>query len=468
MSSDARDSPPLRFWWIVLFALVLLVLLAFRVPLEGSRQGAALVACLVGTASVLVILRLNPARPLLLGSIYAALLTVFHVGLLLPISLGAPVSLFNPADLKWVESPGFVSAAVLAAIAITAFTLGYLLRYRFIDKPPEAPPPTAAKGNDGAGIVGATLLLAGVLLWLFIVLRSGVPIIGSSYAGFLEATSGTQLPTAYLLMGFGMGAVAASDRQGVRRVALVAFGLWAVPAFLLGLRGEVIIPAACYIVVAARRREIRLRAWMAFAGVAALAAGSAVRVLRQFGLGGGGTSLTAFNPFEGIAELGYSIRPLAVVSNYHDRLDEPFVGIATYLAPFRRFVVGRLLGGEVTPVADDPTVFGAMIARRVGPIGGSPAAEAYRSHGLLGLVIVLALIGILVATLDSVRVTQYSNATIGMLAFALLLWVRNDFTPVPAECASTIPVLLAIWVLNQRHRSSTEPDAQTKTRGLAR
>jgi len=256
-------------------------------------------------------------------------------------------------------------------------------------------------------------------------------------------------------MGLGFPAVSASRNKRIRLWALIIFGLWALPAFTIGLRGEVIIPASAYAVVAARQRYIPLRPWMGLAGIVVLAAGSAVRVIRQFGFGSGTVEVQAFNPLDGISELGYSIRPLTVVINFHELLGEPFVGFATYLAPFRRIIVGRILGGEVPPAAEDMSVFSTMVIRRVGTIGGSPAAEAYRAGGVLGIVGIMILLGLLVAHLDSVASSQLTDSAVGMLTFILLLWVRNDFTPVPIEVALASLVLLLMWLIDKSHRSAS-------------
>ena len=383
---------------------------------------------------------------------------LFHVGLLIPVAAGVPMPLLNAGDLRWVGTPAFSSAAFLASVAMAALTIGYLVRRRVGERldpgsPDAYPAESAAAHPDGAGTVGTVLLVAGILLWTYNVRQTDGWSLGSSYASFLSATSATNMPAAYLLMGFGLGSVSASARSSTRKRALLIFAAWAVLAFTLGLRGEVIIPAAGYLVVAARRRELRVRPWMGLVAVAFLAAGSAVRVVRNLGLATATLGLKDVDPFNGITELGYSIRPLVVISNFHDRLGEPFVGLETYISPFRRIIVGRILGGQVPSVSEDPAVFGSIILQRIGPIGGSPAAEAYRVGGLLALVAAMFVIGFVVACLDTQPSSTIRNVAVGLFAFILLLWVRNDFTPVPAQSLTALSVLLLVWFLDQRTRS---------------
>jgi len=450
--------------WILGFLATTVLLLAFRPTIESSVRAGAVIATVVTLFSVVSVVRTNPTRPISLGSVYAALFGLFHIGLLIMIAFGFPARVLDPTDTSWVLTPGFTTAAFLVAIAQIAMTVGYLVRIRpaRVDAElilPEHGRPQVLTFADGAAVVGMGLLIIGLMLWARNVIVGGVSLSGS-YPDFLAATSKTNMPTAYLMMGFGMGVVSASRWPAVRGSALIAFGVWSVPAFILGLRGEVIIPAAAFLVVAARRRLIRLRPWMLLAVAGALAVGSAVRVVRRLGVGRGSAALDNLNPLDGLAELGYSIRPLSVASQAHDQLGEPFVGVATYLAPFRRLIVGRLLGGQVTPVADDPAVFGTWILQRVGPIGGSPAAEAYRVGGTIAVICVMFAIGFLIASLDSLRPSLIGNAMIGMLTFVLLLWVRNDFTPVPAECLVTIPIAAAIWLIDKQSsaRSRSKPE----------
>jgi O-antigen polysaccharide polymerase Wzy len=441
--------------WPIGFVATEILLIMFRGIAASSIRVAAWVACLTVVSSVVAVVKSNPQRPISLGSVYASLFGVFHIGLLIPIALGARPQLLNPVDGSWVTAPGFAGAAIVAAIAQCSFTLGY-----FIRRGTNVGPAKAAKFEnvldhreaiDGPGTAGILLLTVGVSLWIYNALSTGVNVIGVSYGDYLSRTASTAMPLSQLLIGFGLGVVSASRHQKARRLALVIFTLWALPAFTLGLRGEVIIPASAYLVVAARRHFIRLRPWMGIVSIGVLAAGSAVRAVRQFGIFHSTAGVQVFNPLDGITELGYSIRPLVTVINFHELHGEPFVGIATYLAPFRRLIDGRLLGGKVTAVADDPVVFGSMINRRIGPIGGSPAAEAYWVGGVLGTVCVMILIGLLVAHLDSINSTRLRDSAVGMQAFILLLWVRSDFTPVPAEFASMCAILFVIWLLDRRH-----------------
>lgn len=453
-----------RMTWGVAFGALGTVAFLLYDARNTTSAVAARLALLTGVLALVSLFRLNRRRPFSLGPVYGSLFLLFHLGLLVPIALGISPSVLNPLDMQWVLSDAFTSASLIVTMASSALMLGYLAAFNPANQRSRVDQPEAWMRYRSAGHIGLAVLSLGCLLWVYNVLVSGAALSGS-YVEFLDATNSTSMPIAYVMMGLAMPTLSAGPSPTARLAGLVIFAVWSVPAFMLGLRGEVILPIAAYLVVAARRRHIPLRPWMGLAFVGGLGLGAAVRVIRQVGFGSGFDPST-FRPFDGITELGYSIRPLVVASDLHERYLEPYVGIDTYLAPFRRFIVGRLLGGDVIPVADDPAVFGAMISRRVGPIGGSPVAEAFHAGGVLAVVVVIALIGVLVARLDSLESTPLRNVLIGTVGFVLLLWVRNDFTPVPFEIAAVVAMVLAVRVAaNLRHRP---PRVSVATRRVPR
>lgn len=454
----ARPAPRIPLAWVLGFAATAALVATFADALAASQRLSPAIAVTVAAASVALIARARPERPICLGSVYALLLALFHTGLLVQMALGPDLALLNPGDVRWVRSEAFGRSTVYVILAQCALTVGYLAAARrqvpAVGVPVQADP--ARPSTDRAGVLGIALFGIGALLWGYYALSSGVSLLGSSYLQFLAATSETPMPVAYMLMGFGVPVAAASRNANARRLALVLFAIWSLPAFTLGLRGEVIIPAAAYVVVATRRRHTPLRLWMAGVAVGLVAAGSAVRAIRQYGLGGAATSLESANPLSGLTELGYSIRPLVVVVGYRAQ-GEDYVGYGTYLAPIRRALIGRLLGGDTLSVSDDPTVFSTMIARRVGTIGGSVTAEAFRSGGTIAILIILFLIGLTLALIDRSRSSLMADSAAGMVAFAFFLWIRNDFTPVPVQLAFAGAILLVMWALQQGPRVTPTP-----------
>ncbi|UIJ36304.1 O-antigen polysaccharide polymerase Wzy [Allobranchiibius sp. GilTou73] len=198
----------------------------------------------------------------------------------------------------------------------------------------------------------------------------------------------------------------------MRKKLFRVFLAWSAIAFILGLRGEVLIPMTAYLVVRARQRPIKFRAWMAPAAVALLALGALVRTTRVQGLRGAVVNLADVNPLSSLAELGYSIRPLAQVITWQSSSELP-VGSGTYTHPVLRALGGHFLNLGLPPASTDPTALNTVVAARVGNIGGSPIAEAFRAGSLPGVILVMVSLGIISGILDARRGGQLFDCLAG-------------------------------------------------------
>jgi hypothetical protein len=436
--------------------------LLFADAINRSERAAAVITLFIAVAGVVSFMRLTPGRPFTVGSVYLLLFALFHVGTLPYVITGSTPDMLA-REGGWFDSPFRAAAITGVALSMLAFMAGYAAVHsaRQVVPPPAlpAPEPAAPAQGHGLGILGMLLVAGGAAFWLaVIVAASGTAFVTQSYDAFLIRTGDAPLPLAYLSIGVGLGALGFSPNPLLRRWGLVALAIFAIPAFLIGLRGEVIFPAAAWLVAASRRRQFRLRAWHVLVLLACLATGSAVRQIRIVGFSPDRLGQVALNPLDGLLELGGSLRPLVEMQTWHAN-GEPFVGWGTYWAPVERILLGRILGLSVTPTSDDPRAFAATVLHNIGPIGGSPAAESFRSAGLLGIVVVLGLIGLLVGWLDARPVGSISGSAVGMIAYPLLVWVRNDFTPVIFGILVCLLIICAAKLLDsvlgaQRGRSA--------------
>jgi hypothetical protein len=435
-------------------ALALLLLfsehLARQFQLASGAAVAAGIAACVGTAVV----RPRGASSISVGFVYALLLALFHVGLLVFSAMAAPIAFFNESDAAWFSSPALGPAAMSVAVGSTGFCFAYAAAVCLRGGPSRSQSGSEPDADPALGLIGFALLGSGTLVFFWSAWTSGVTLIGSSYGEFLQSTRGAGLlPAAYLLVGLGV-AVTASARSGTwRTIGIATFAAFAVPAILIGLRGEVILPAAAWLAVEARRRAIRLRPMHALMLLGTLSLGSMVRQIRQQGF-----SLTALgdlslSPLNGLIEMGYSLRPLMLVHTWHDNHLEPFLGFSSYLDPVDRLVRGAALGLSVPAANVDPRAFLPVIANRAGPIGGSSVAEAYYAAGTLGIVVVLGLLGVLAARLDRLPSAPVTDALVGMLAVILFVWIRNDTTPVVGQLLVVSGVMVAIKISQFIRRS---------------
>jgi hypothetical protein len=237
-----------------------------------------------------------------------------------------------------------------------------------------------------------------------------------------------------------IGAVLGVVGGGRVRVATWAiFGAYAVVAFLIGSRGAVLFPLLTLLVVEVRQgRRIR-PLWTAAGALGVLVLVGLVRQTRLTGFSQPVGALLA-SPFDALAEMGYSLRPTAVVIDWHSAA-EPFRDGVTLIAVPLRFIE-KLTGWHGGPPAFDDRLFNVEIAQRVGAIGGSPIAEGYHNFGAAGVVLVLAAIGLTVGFAERAPRTPLGNALVGIVLLPLLVQVRNSFGPVPVQLALG---LLLLW-----------------------
>jgi hypothetical protein len=88
-----------------------------------------------------------------------------------------------------------------------------------------------------------------------------------------------------------------------------------------------------------------------------------------------------------------------------------------------------------------------LVNDRVGPIGFSPVAEAYRNFGALGVVVVLGLLGVALAAIDTIRDRRVAVLAFAVAYPALITNVRNSFVSVPAQCAAGLAIVVALGVI---------------------
>lgn len=388
-----------------------------------------------------------------LGSIYAFSFGIFQVGLLASIAFSIPFDTFSDIDPSLAGSNALMQAAKTYAIAHLTFDTAYFALRAYVLRKPSPADRYGGRLRPGDSSVvaaaGAAIFSLSVVAWFVIAYRAGALSPTITYQQFLSRTQLTPLPFTYLAMGTTFPLTAVSSGLS-RRVGLTTFTLWSIPAFILGLRGEVLVPGAIFLAIYARHHGLRLRPWMLGATAVALAAGSAVRASRNALSGIWRWSATDFSPISGIQELGYSIRPTVVVIRWHES-GEPLVGYGTYLNPVRRLLRPILPASDVPSAANDPSAFNSVMSSRVGNIGGSPIAEALRAGGITGVVVVMCAIALLISLLDTRERGIFVEVVFAGVAFSLLVWVRNTFVPVPFQIALVFVLAATISTLANRY-----------------
>lgn len=415
VKDGALAGTPQPLGRIAAVALTTAVAAALAWPLpSGGVVPAAATFWVSWSLCLAVLVRGHPQGLYRPAAAYLVVFGLFHGGLLLSVALRAdPVS----EDARWLEDAHTPQAVSLAVLAMAGYTLAAGLTGR------GAPPVVASRGGDVAGALGVVVQLAGLGIFAVALMRAGgIDLLSGGYHAFVEANQ-SDTGLAFGTLCAGTGAVLAVSAGGRARIAgWAGFALYAAVAFPLGTRGEVLFPLVAMAVIEARRHRIR-PLWTFLGAVTVLLLAGVVRQTRIGGLSPLSPSGWLTAPLDAVAEMGFSLRPVVVVLGW----DEPLRAGITFVAVPVRFLES-FLGRHGGPPAYDDRLFNVEIANRVGQIGGSPVAEAFHNFGTLGVVLFMAVLGVLL-----VRLERWSDAVVGVVLLPLLIQVRNSFAPVPVQ-----------------------------------
>jgi hypothetical protein len=382
--------------------------------------------------------------------VYAVVFWCFHFGLVAMIASGfvGPVEL-SPWDQSWVLGPFVADAALMALAGSLAFAAGAALVYaRRRPALGTVKPAASAAPVHPHGPAGSILVFAAIGVWsAIVVMTSGLSGFLSSYGEYLEAISefGAVSGVVWLVLGCGLVLSVTGKPGRLRSAAAAAFGALAVVTLPIGLRGEVMFRAMAALVAAARCGRVLSSSRAIALGLALLVSIPLIREIRQTGLRDLPDAIPALRLYEAFAEMGASLHPVEKVVRWREEGD-PLEQGGSYWAPIERAAARLLPGVESAAAEDDLRIMNILVSDRVGPIGFSPVAEAYRNFGALGVVLVLAALGAVLAAIDTIRDPRIAVLTIAVAYPALLANVRNSFMSVPAQCAASLAIVLALGV----------------------
>jgi LPXTG-motif cell wall-anchored protein len=383
-------------------------------------------------------------------AVYALVFWCFHFGLVALIGSGyVEVEDLPVWNLSWLTGPHAADAAILSLAGLLAFAAGAALVFsrRKRDVPADTLAP-ALQAAHAHGAAGSMLVLATIAAWCFIVVATGGPTgFFVSYEDYRTMTAefGDLLGVVWLLMGCGLVLSVTGAPGGLRTAASAAFAAFAIVALPIGLRSEVMFRGTAALVGAARcGRAFSTRKAIAI-GVLLLVLIPVVREVRNTGLGGLPDAVLAPRISEAFAEMGGSLNPVEKVVRWHAE-GEPYERGRSYWAPIERAAARLLPGIDATAAENDLRITSVLVTDRVGAIGFSPVAEAFRNFGPLGVVIVLALFGALMAAIDAIRDRRLAVLTLAVVYVPLLMNVRNSFVYVPAHCAAGLALMVALGI----------------------
>lgn len=455
----------------------LLLVLAFgpTLPLLPIRVVSLL---LVAATVVLGLLVARSVRSRLhsVAFLLYVVICVFHVGLFVPPAVtGRLAAGFQQWGYTggWYTEPSMSRAAVVVLDGLLGYATGVGLLTWLVpavravrsggpaERGEYRPKVAAAAGDVGTGLLGV-----GVVAWYLISVSTlGPGFMLGNYLGYLSATADQPLPMVYLVISVGtvLAAVRLRRRMGV--VAIVAFAAFALPAFVIGLRVEVLIPLVAAVPVWCRdpRNRATLLRWSRPAArvlaagvlVGLLLAISLVQQVRLTGLQGAADAPQhQVSALAALQEMGYTIRVVVTTQSWHQDLHEPFRYGSTYYTPLVR-ATQRVLGLRRLEADVDYGLMNVEIAQRVGPAGGSVIAEADHNFGVPGVIGVLALLGAVAAGVDRPRPSVWGSTAVGLFGLLALMHVRNSFAPLFAWGAAGLVAVAAAVVLSRLYR---DPD----------
>ena len=178
-------------------------------------------------------------------------------------------------------------------------------------------------------------------------------------------------------------------------------------------------------------------------GVALLAVIPIVREVRNTGLSGLPDAVLAPRFYEALAEMGGSLNPVEKVVRWHAE-GEPFDAGRSYWAPIERAAARLFPGLDVSAADNDMRITSVLVTDRVGAIGFSPVAEAYRNFGAAGVVIVLGLFGAAMAAIDAFRERRLAVFALAIVYVPMLMNIRNTFIFVPAHLGGGVVLIAAL------------------------
>jgi hypothetical protein len=247
--------------------------LASTAYLGWSLRSTCLISTVVVAISVTLVALLADNKAFSFCGLYAAMFTVFHFGIVIPYGLGSPLA-FN--RYWWFDGPPLQKGILLCDLGILAFSLGSAALHR-------QKASGSLSGNHEPmlyGPVGFMLVLAGCLIWYWIVFsRGGLSILFGSYGGYLQSTDHPLIHYVWLSQGLGITLTAAQSQRIWRYRTLLVFGVWSLTAFPLGLRGEVLFPIAVALPVLVKGGMIIRKRYVVIAMVILLPLIAGVRLI---------------------------------------------------------------------------------------------------------------------------------------------------------------------------------------------
>lgn len=355
---------------------------------------------------------------------------VFHGGLILANSANAITDQDILYQISfWFANPETDNAIHLFNLGMMGFSLAAVI----FSKPMPNQPTEIVNLNFNKRIfhIGGALLILMVGLFFAVAVSTGTL---GSYGAYLLLLKnvplmGTVFAYIYLFIGLAVVLISVAYRKGFGYWYFVVFAIWALFAFKLGLRGEVMFPgtvAACML----GRRGAPIGSMTLIAGLIGFLI--VTGIVKNARISGDYSAANSINPLNAVAEMGSSLRAVQEVIKWRVDGEQLLYG-GSYWAPFERQLAWFIPGLERKNALEDPRLLNVVVQERAGPIGFSPVAEAYLNFGEKGVLIVMFLFGALMAYFDNQPSKVRYDILVGVSLVPIFIMIRNSFTHVPVQ-----------------------------------
>ena len=412
----------------------------FQTTLRGNDATSAIASGALFIASILFA-RYILQIPFASGAmIYLILLGLFHLGLIVPWTLG----IYDISRAPSFNPHGLSRSIALINYSVIAFDLGLVLALFVAKKSANVlrQPAATDPENHEVYIAGCLLLAAGIVMFI-------VGLIGLDPLGYfrltysetfrLRAESDPRLFGSGITVSFiGLSIAAAGASQKRFRAVAIIGAVWLISLMYWGFRGPALI-AATVVYIIARKKGLHVPKWAPLLALTtALLVLPILRSGRESPLNERLSQLSFkdFNILVGAAEMGMSIRPLLETIDLIGPRD--FRWGKTYWIGMQGIVPNLALRWEASasPREDDlppnhwiTAMVDPWSYKNYGGMGFSAIAEPYMNFGLAGVLAYFAFLAYFLIWLEQLSVrNSYALAAWALILGPLLWTTRNDFS----------------------------------------
>ncbi|MBD1390511.1 O-antigen polysaccharide polymerase Wzy [Neiella sp. HB171785] len=434
---------------LVLATISVLVFASYFDVFETSRADLEVITNFNWLVTAFIIANTVPKGVWSISFIFFIAFGVFHGGLILASGMGG----ITDEDILyqisfWFSSEETYNAIHLINLSFLALGIGVVV----CTKPQQlAGPLNTTEYQKKLFDIGGLMVSAVVVLFFMVAIATGAIASYGSYLSVVDSTPivGLLFTYIYLFIGLGMVLLTVCYDKSFGNRYFVVFAIWALVAFKLGLRGEVMFPSAVGACMLGRKCKPMNGALLVLAIIVFLISAGIVKNLRVSGDYSGSQEMS-MNPLNAVAEMGSSLRAVDEVIRWRRSGDELLMG-ASYWAPIERQLALLIPQMERLPAAEDHRLLNVKVIERTGPIGFSPVAEAYINFGESGVFILFVLFGAVLAMLDNLRSTLVGDVLLGVSLLPLFVMIRNSFAHVPVQIILGVVVTGALMIMFRKN-----------------